>query len=55
MALKTEFMMQYRARYESSWRSFRGDNSSAPVDNEVTVQKIQPRNECFQEDKVAGK
>ena len=55
MALKDEFIMQDRGRYESSRRSFGGDNSRASVENEVIVQEMQPRNERFQEDKAAGK
>ena len=55
MALKAEFMMQDRGRYESSRRSFGGDNSRAPVDNEVTVQEMQLHNEHFQEDKATRK
>ena len=40
MILKAEFMMQDQGRYKFSRRSFRGDNSRAPVDNEVTVQEM---------------
>ena len=37
MALKTEFMMQDRGRYEPVRRNFDGENSRAPGDNEVIV------------------
>ena len=37
MALKAEFMLQDRGRYEPSRRNFGGENSRAPVDKGVTV------------------
>ena len=37
MALKVEFMLQDRGRYEPLRRSFGSKNSMAPVDNGVTV------------------
>ena len=40
MALKAEFMMQDRGRYELLRRNFSGENSRAPDDIEVTVPKV---------------
>ena len=37
MALKVEFMMQDRGRFESARRNLSGENSRAPVENKVTV------------------
>ena len=37
MALKAEFILQDRGRYESSWRNFGGENSKALMDKGVTV------------------
>ena len=37
MALKAEFIMQDRGRYEPVRRNFSGENSRALGDNEVTV------------------
>ena len=55
MTLRAKFMSQDRGRYESSRRNFSSENSRALVDNEVTVREMQPCNEFFKKDKVAGK
>ena len=43
MALKVEFVLQNRGRYELPGRNFGGENSRAPVDKGVTVREVQPR------------
>ena len=55
MALKAEFMMQDRGRYESVMRNFSGENFKAPMENKVTISEIQPCKERFRKDKAAGK
>ena len=55
LALKVEFMMQDRERYESFRRSFCGDDSQASVENGVTIREPQPRSDRYKEDRAAEK
>ena len=55
MALKAEFMMQDRGRYEPVRRNFSGENSRAPNDYEVSVPEVQPLKDWYREDKAVEK
>ena len=55
MALKVEFMLQDRERYEPRRRNFGGENSRAPADNRVTVRDAQLRYDQFREEKAVRK
>ena len=55
MALKAEFMLQDRRKYEPPRRNFGSDNTRAPVDKGSTVREVQPQYDRFREEKAARK
>ena len=55
LALKVEFMMPDKGRYEPPRRNYGGETSRAPVERGVTSQEPQLRYDKFREEKVAGK
>ena len=55
MALKAEFMMQDRGRYEPVRKNFSGENSRAPDDDEVTIPEVQPPKDRYRKEKAIGK
>ena len=54
-ALKAEFMLQDRGRYEPPRRNYDSENSSVLVDKRVTIRDAQPRYDQFKEEKTVGK
>ena len=55
MALKAEFMLQDRGRYEPPRMDYGRENSKAPVDKRVIIREAQPRYDRFRKEKAAGK
>ena len=55
MALKAEFIMHDRGRYEPVRRTFSGENSRALDDTEVIVPEVQPLKDLHREEKAAKK
>ena len=55
LALKTEFMLQDRGRYETPRKNYGGGVSRTPVERGVTNQKPQMRYDKFREEKATGK
>ena len=55
MALRAEFVIRDRRRFESLRRNYGSDNSGAPVDEGLTVQELQPLKDQYREKKAARK
>ena len=55
MALRAEFMLQDRRRYEAPQRNFGGDNSRAQVERGVMSKEPQPQSDRYREEKPTGK
>ena len=55
LALKAEFILQDRGRYEPPRRNYGGEASRVLVEKGVTSQEPQMRYDKFREDKAAGK
>ena len=55
MALKAEFMLQDRKRYEPPRRHYSSENSRASVEKGVTIREPQSKYDRFREEKATGK
>ena len=55
MALKAEFMIRDRRRFEYPRRNYGSDNFGAPVDEGLTVQELQPLKDWYREEKATRK